>query len=92
LIGSIGFQLASPQLIRRFIDIARRGGSAEELTQIALIFIAVLLIGQSITAALVYLGAGVSWEATNLLRADLLAHVLRLDMSICISNVASSSW
>jgi ATP-binding cassette subfamily B protein len=80
LLASIGLQLASPQILRRFIDTARRGGSAEELTQTALIFIAALLIGQIAAAAALYLGTDVGWAATNLLRADLAAHVLRLDM------------
>jgi len=79
LLANIGLQLANPQVLRHFIDAARRGGELTELTQTAALYIAVVLGGQLVAAAVLYLGTDVGWTATNLLRADLLAHVLRLD-------------
>jgi ATP-binding cassette subfamily B protein len=80
LLANIALQLATPQLLRRFIDAARSGAANDTLTQIALLFFGVLLLGQSVAAAVLYLGTDVGWATTNMLRADLLAHVLRLDM------------
>jgi len=79
LLASTGFQLGGPRVLRQFIDQARAGSPLDVLTQTALMFLAVVLAGQAIEAAVVYLGADVGWTATNLLRADLLAHVLGLD-------------
>jgi ABC-type multidrug transport system fused ATPase/permease subunit len=79
LLGSTGFQLGGPRVLRQFIDQARAGSPLDMLTRTALLFLAVVLIGQAVEVAVVYLGAGVGWTATNLLRADLLAHVLGLD-------------
>jgi ATP-binding cassette, subfamily B, bacterial len=80
LVASIALQLASPQVVRHFIDIAQHGGPLPELTRTAALFIGVVLGGQLLAAVVLYLGADVGWVATNLLRADLLAHVLRLDL------------
>jgi len=80
LVASIVLQLASPQVVRHFIDIGRQGSPLPELTQTAALFIGVVLGGQLLAAAVLYLGTDVGWAATNLLRADLLAHVLRLDL------------
>src|SRR6266542_736087 len=79
LLASTGFQLGGPRVLRQFIDQARAGSALEALTQTALLFLVVVLAGQAVEAAVVYLGADVGWTATNLLRADLLAHVLGLD-------------
>jgi ATP-binding cassette subfamily B protein len=80
LLASIALQLASPQIVRHFIDIARQGSPQPELTQTAARFIGVVLGSQLLAAAVLYLATDVGWIATNLLRADLLAHVLRLDL------------
>jgi ABC-type multidrug transport system fused ATPase/permease subunit len=80
LLASIGLQLASPQLLRRFIDTAREGASNDALLRLAVLFFGVVLLGQLAAAAVLYLGTDVGWAATNILRADLLAHVLGLDM------------
>jgi ABC-type multidrug transport system fused ATPase/permease subunit len=79
LIASIGLQLANPQVLRHFIDVARRGGDPAELTKMAALFIAIVLGSQLVAAAVLYVGTDVGWTATNLLRSDLLAHVLQLD-------------
>src|SRR3712207_7691050 len=52
-----------------------------QLAQTAGLFMAVVLAGQLVAAAVLYVGADVGWTATNMLRADLLAHVLDLDQN-----------
>jgi ATP-binding cassette subfamily B protein len=79
LLASIVLQLANPQILRRFIDMARHGGAPAALTETAMLFILVVMSSQLVAAAVLYLGTDVGWTATNLLRADLLAHVLGLD-------------
>ena len=81
LLGSTGFQLGGPRVLGQFIDQARAGAALDTLTRTALIFLAVVLIGQAVEVAVVYLGADVGWTATNGLRGDLFAHVLGLDQS-----------
>lgn len=80
LFGSIGLQLLIPQVIRIFIDTAQAGGSQQNLLAAALCFLALVLGQQVLVIASTYAGAGVAWQATNRLRADLVQHVLRLDI------------
>ena len=79
LLTGIGLQLANPQLLSRFIDLAAAGGALRSLLTVALIFLAVAIAGQIITIAETYTAEGVGWTATNRLRADLALHCLRLD-------------
>ncbi len=81
LLASIGLQLINPQILRYFIDTAAVGGSGQNLLFAALLFIGVALITQLITIAATYYGENVAWRATNALRADLVEHCLRLDLS-----------
>ena len=81
LCGDIGLQLVNPQILRDFIDIATQKGAFERLTNLALLFIGVALLGQVLAVALTYLSENVGWTATNALRADLAAHCLRLDLA-----------
>ena len=80
LLGSVGLQLLNPLVLRRFIDGAMAGSPARALLGIAVLFIGVALLTQATTVAATYLGEQVGWNATNLLRADLALHCLRLDM------------
>ncbi|YAF98130.1 MAG: ABC transporter ATP-binding protein [Nodularia sp. CChRGM 3473] len=81
LFASIGLQLINPQILRYFIDTAVAGGSGQNLVFAALLFLGVALITQLITIAATYYGENVAWRATNALRADLVEHCLRLDLS-----------
>ena len=81
LFGSIGLQLLNPQIARRFIDAAQGGAPQETLVRVALLFLGVALLQQTVSVSLTYLGGNVGWKATNELRADLADHCLRLDMS-----------
>lgn len=80
LFTSIGLQLAVPQLLRRFIDTIATGADRDTLTVVAVIFLAVALANQAVTAFATYLSADVGWTATNAIRLDLLEHCYNLDM------------
>jgi len=79
LLADIGLQLAGPQVVRAFIDAARAGASGDALIQAGLLFLIVSLAQQGATVGAVYWGERVAWTATNALRLDLAAHLLRLD-------------
>jgi ABC-type multidrug transport system fused ATPase/permease subunit len=81
LLGSIGLQLLVPQILRFFIDTATSGGELRPLTVAALVFLAVGVGYQLLSAWATYVGADVGWTATNRMRADLALHCLRLDMA-----------
>src|SRR3954471_5033301 len=81
LLTSIGLQLANPQLLRAFIDSATHGAELSALALIAVVFIAVALANQVLSAYAQYVGEDLGWTATNALRADLVLHCLRLDLS-----------
>lgn len=81
IFASIGLQLVNPQIIRYFIDTAVAGKDAQPLLLAALAFLGISLLAQLIGIAAVYVGEDVGWRATNQLRADLVRHCLRLDLS-----------
>lgn len=80
LLVATGLQLLVPQLLRRFIDGALGAAPGAELTRIALTFLVAALLTQLLNAVATYVAAAVGWTATNLLREDLAAHTLDLDM------------
>ncbi|MGZ6361554.1 MAG: ABC transporter ATP-binding protein [Ktedonobacterales bacterium] len=79
LFGTIAVQVAAPLVASRFIDQATSGGSQRDLIVLALLTIALALVGQGMAVAETYVAENVSWTATNALRSDLVAHLLRLD-------------
>src|SRR5579885_2772223 len=68
-----------PLVASRFIDRATSGGAPHDLMVLALLTMGLALLGQGLAVAETYVAENVSWAATNALRADLVAHVLRLD-------------
>src|SRR5579862_9370506 len=72
-------QVATPLVASRFIDGATSGGPVRELIILALLTMGLALASQGVAVAETYIAESVSWAATNMLRADLLAHLLRLD-------------
>jgi len=81
ILSSIGLELVGPQLLRAFIDSAIGGGALDSLARLALIYVAVAVATQLLTAWSQYVGEDLGWSATNALRADLALHCLRLDLS-----------
>jgi len=79
LCSTICVQVATPLLASRFIDQATTGGDMAGLIILALLTIGLALGGQGLAVAETYVAENVSWAATNALRADLVAHLLRLD-------------
>ncbi|MSP14581.1 MAG: ABC transporter ATP-binding protein [Chloroflexi bacterium] len=80
LLGSIALQLVNPQILGGFVDIIQQGGAGDALAGAALLFLAVVLIGQVTSAATTYFSEDVGWTATNAMRVDLAAHLLYLDL------------
>lgn len=82
LIVGTGLNLLLPQLLSRFVDSAKLGAGADVglLVRLAVSYILLAVGVQLLSAAATYLGAQVGWQATNRLRADLMAHLLSLDM------------
>jgi ATP-binding cassette, subfamily B, bacterial len=84
LLGSIGLQLAGPQVIRRFIEAggaAGAGAGVALLIRWAILFMAVSVAARGVRAMAAYWSERVAWTATNALRIDLLDHLLRLDLA-----------
>lgn len=80
LLGSIGLQLIAPQAVRGFIDAVQAGAGERALIASALLFVGAALGQQALRVCAAYASETVAWTATNALRADLTAHVLRLDV------------
>ena len=80
LLGGIALQLATPQIVRSFIDLAASGQGSRALIVSALAFIGTALLLQVVTVSTTYVGESVAWTATNALRAELAHHCLHLDM------------
>jgi ATP-binding cassette subfamily B protein len=80
LLASIVLQLVGPQVTRSFIDAAQVRASEGVLMQIALVFILVSIAQQVMNVMATYWSERVAWTATNALRAELAAHLVRLDM------------
>jgi len=79
LSGAIAAQLFAPLITGHFIDRATAGATLDELLALALLVIGLAAARQGLAVAETYAAEHVSWEATNALRADLLAHLLKLD-------------
>jgi len=77
--GTICVQVATPLVASRFIDQATSGRPLRDLSALALLTIGLAVAGQGMAVAETYVAETVSWAATNALRADLVAHLLRLD-------------
>jgi ATP-binding cassette, subfamily B, bacterial len=80
LLGSIGLQLIAPQAVRSFIDAVQAGAGEQALIASAVLFMGAALGQQALRVCAAYASETVAWTATNALRADLTAHVLRLDV------------
>lgn len=79
LAGTIGLQVVTPLVASRFIDRATAGAPLRDLVALALLTMLLALAGQGGAVAETYAAENVSWAATNALRTDLVAHLLRLD-------------
>ena len=80
VLADIALRLLNPQIIRVFIDTAQAGGPLSVLTSAGILYLLVGLLGRAVNLGGAYAGLSLGWAATNRLRADLAAHLLRLDM------------
>ncbi|MCW5851212.1 MAG: ABC transporter ATP-binding protein [Anaerolineae bacterium] len=81
LLLGIGLQLLNPQILRRFIDLAQSGAPLQALLEAGLLFLGIAAAIQAVQVVETYLATSVGLQATNRLRADLMLHCLRLDLS-----------
>ncbi len=81
LLSSIGLQVVTPQIMRRFIDAAQSGAEMRVLISAAIAFIGLAILQQLLAIGASYYGENVAWTATNALRAELARHCVNLDMS-----------
>lgn len=79
LFATIGTQVATPLVASSFINEAIGNGSHQRLINLALVTMLLALVAQVLSVAETWLAETVGWSATNTLRTDLAAHVLRLD-------------
>lgn len=68
LFGSIGLQLANPQVVRFFIDTATGTGAADLLLGAAILFLGIALLQEVAAVLATYVGEYVAWTALR--RAD----------------------
>ena len=81
IVTATGLQLAAPQFIRQFFDLAQERGELSPLYAAAALYLGIGLFGRAMSAVSHYLSADIGWRTTNRLRSDLTRHVLKLDMS-----------
>jgi ATP-binding cassette subfamily B protein len=81
LFTTIAVQVVTPLIAARFIDRATAGSPLRDLILLALLAMGLALFGQVVAVTETYVAENVSWVATNALRSDLVAHLLRLDAS-----------
>lgn len=80
LAAIIAVQVATPLVAGRFINDAVARAPMRELVTLALLTMLLALLGQGLAIVETWIAERVSWDATNALRSDLLAHLLRLDV------------
>ena len=80
LLGGIGLQLYTPQLIRRFLDDAQAGVAVQVLVGTAVVYLIATIIEKGLALGAVYISEDLGWATTNNLRLDTTEHVLNLDM------------
>jgi len=90
LLAGLAMQLVSPQILRSFIDSAKREAGLVTLLYAAAWFIAVSLLQQGLSVAAAYLSENIGWITTNQLRKDVAAHCLKLDLSFHKSRTSGS--
>jgi ABC-type multidrug transport system fused ATPase/permease subunit len=78
--AGVGVRLLTPWFAAEFLDtVTNSTGSLPGLVLLAAGFCLAGIADQALSLVATRLGAGVSWQATNELRTDLVGHCLRLD-------------
>jgi len=80
MLADISLDLWGPQVQRRFIDGAMAGAPLGDLLGTAGLFLGIAVVTQGLFVVSNYVATDIAQVGTNRLRADLLDHVLRLDL------------
>lgn len=80
IVLTLVIRLASPEIIRLFLQGIETNATIQHLLQIASLFIGVALFEQLLGVITTYFSEQVGWGATNQLRQALTLHCLKLDM------------
>lgn len=88
LVATIGVQIGMPLVAGGFIDRATEGGALRTLTALAVLTMGLAVVGQVVAIAETFVAENLSWAATNAMRADLLTHLLRLDLGFHSSHTS----
>ena len=83
---TICVQVVTPLVASHFIDQATSGRDLHDLIVLALLTMVLALAGRGLAVVETYVAENVSWAATNALRADLVAHLLRLDATFHMAH------
>ena len=81
LVAGAGVQVASPLVVRAFLDLARTGAAVERLVAVAALFVGVALAGSALEIVRSHAGAVLAWQAMNNLRHRLFRHTIDLGHS-----------
>ena len=75
LVAGAGLQVASPLVVRAFLDLAQAGAAVERLVGVAL-FIGVAVAGSGLEIVRSHAGTVLAWQAMNSLRRTLFRHTV----------------
>ena len=89
LVAGAGVQVASPLVVRAFLDLARAGAAVDRLAAVAALFIGVALTGSALEIVRSHAGAVLAWQAMNALRYRLFRHAIDLDHSFFARSAPS---
>ena len=81
LVAGAGLQVASPLVVRAFLDLAQAGAAVERLVGVAALFIGVALVGSGLEIVRSHAGTVLAWQAMNNLRHTLFRHTVDLGHS-----------
>ena len=81
LVAGAGLQVASPLVVRAFLDLAQDGAAVERLVGVAALFIGVALVGSGLEIVRSHAGTVLAWQAMNNLRRTLFRHTVDLGHS-----------
>lgn len=71
--------ILGPLVVRRIVDTAADGTTTAEVTQLALLFLAIAVVAQFLAVIVAWLATVAAWRTTNGLRLSMTRHVLSLD-------------
>jgi len=79
--AGIGLDVLNPQVMRRFVDGALAAQALPSLLNLGALYLGIAITSQLVSVAEACVAEVAAWTATNRIRADLTAHLLRLDLA-----------